>query len=119
MGYEDNILFTPASLLELLSSIDELKDYTIGITETIDGNLQCQIGDSVYDIQSDMADEVAVDSDVIDEIDDINQTAYDELGNDFDTYDTQDIESGIIKEVAKTLLLGGMVRLTTDMLKKE
>ena len=44
---------------------------------------------------------------------------YDELGNDFDTYDTQDIESGIIKEVAKTLLLGGMVRLTTDMLKKE
>ena len=36
----DSIVFTPASLIDLLSQIEELKDYDIGISETIDGQIQ-------------------------------------------------------------------------------
>ena len=34
------ILFTPSSLLDLLSKVDELKEYPVGLTETFDGGLE-------------------------------------------------------------------------------
>ena len=55
-----NIIFTPASLLEILNQIDELKDYNISVTETLDGNIQIEIGDSTYQIDTDNIEEVEV-----------------------------------------------------------
>ena len=40
------LLLTPATLLDLLSNIDEFKNFTISITETFDGKLQLQVNDS-------------------------------------------------------------------------
>ena len=40
----DSIVFTPASLIDLLSKIEELSDYPIGITETLDGQIQLNVG---------------------------------------------------------------------------
>lgn len=112
----ESILFTPASLLDLLSSIDELSGIDVGITETIDGNLQLQIGSSYYELRSEDATDVVVDEAVVDQVDDINQTAYENLDENYDA-DQQPVESGIIREALKTLLLGGMIRLSAGILK--
>lgn len=115
----DNILFTPASLLHILKDIDELKHLDVGITETIDNKIQLQIGDSIYIIDDSDCTEVQVDSSVVSAVDDANMSAYEELEESGDvSIDSPDaIESGIIKELAKTLLVGGMVRLTAKLLK--
>lgn len=42
------ILFTPSALLDFLIQIDELKDKVVSVTETADGDLQVEIGDSAY-----------------------------------------------------------------------
>lgn len=103
------IVFTPSSILDLLSSIDELKDYDIGLTESIDGNLQLQIGDSVYDLSTEYAEDVRVDEQAVDEISQINEETYDEIAD--DTLESEPVEGGLVKEMLKTLALGGMVRL--------
>lgn len=117
----DNIVFTPAGLLDLLVSIDELSEYDIGLTETIDHNIQLQIGDSIYQLSKSDAEDVIVDDSVVDEISDINDRAYQELessDNDVEIQELDDVESGIIKELIKTLFVGGMVRLAGKTLKK-
>lgn len=113
----NELVLTPASLLDLLSQIDELKDLDVGISETIDGGIQLQIGESIYLIEN-TAEDVIVDDEVVEDVSSINENTYDELmsGEDFIKDDT--IESGVIKELAKTLLVGGLVRLTTKFLKK-
>lgn len=115
---QDTILFTPASLIDLLAKIDELKDVNISITETFDGDLQLNIGESVYIISSDEATDINVDESTAEKIDDINYQAYEDLDDEeFDV--TEPIESGIIKELAKTLLVGGLVRLTSKLFRKK
>lgn len=114
---ESSILFTPAAVLDLLSSIDELQDVEVGITETLDGNIQCQVGNSFYEIRQEDAEEVQVDESVAEQVEDINETAYENLDEDYDR-SQQPIESGIIKEALKTLMIGGMVRLGAKWLKK-
>ena len=74
-----NIIFTPASVLEMLNQIDELKDYNIGVTETLDNKLQIQIGESTYQVENEGLEEVEVPQDIIDEVEDINDEAYEEL----------------------------------------
>ena len=110
----NKILFTPAALLDFLSSIDELKDLDVGITESADGDLQVQIGESTYIVDTSNATEVEVDEEVVDQVDEANEEAYDEL--DIDT--TEDVEGGIIKEALKTLLVGGLVRMGAKVLKE-
>ena len=112
------ILFTPASILELLASIDELKDKEISITETIDNKIQLQIDESIYIIDTEeQTSGIQVDEDVVDEISEINESAYQELiENDDMINDIEPIEGGILKEIAKSLLLGGMIRLTKKLL---
>ena len=44
-----DLLFTPASILEILNQIDELKEYDLGVAETLDGKLQVQVGTSFYE----------------------------------------------------------------------
>ena len=110
----NTILFTPAALLDFLSSIDELKDVDVGITESPQGDIQVQIGESIYNVDTSQATEVQVDEEVVDQVDEANEEAYDEL--DVDTQD--DVEGGIIKEALKTLLVGGLVRMGAKVLKE-
>ena len=116
----DTIVFTPSALMELLVSIDELKDKDIGITETIDGKIQLQIGESIYEVEPKSDEAISVPDDVVEKIDDINQESYenmsDNLGEDVDIQQ-DNVEGGIIKEIAKSLLLGGMIRLSRKLLK--
>lgn len=114
-----NIIFTPASLLEILNQIDELKDYSLSVTETLDGNLQLQIGDSIYEIKTNEAEEVEVPEQVIEEVDTINEDAYTDLveNEGFEkTEDQEVIESGLIKEAIKSLLLGGAIKLIKKLI---
>ena len=110
----NTILFTPAALLDFLSSIDELKDLDVGITELSEGDIQVQIGESTYNVDTSQATEIEVDEETIDQVDEANEEAYDELHA--DTQD--DVEGGIIKEALKTLLVGGLVRMGAKVLKE-
>lgn len=116
-----DIVFTPSSLLDLLSQIDELKDVNVGLSETADGDIQLQVGDSTYQIDTSNATDVEVEEQVVDTVQDVNIDTYEELGEsgDLDVSDYEPVESGLIKSLAKTLLLGGLVKLTSKMLKNE
>lgn len=114
----DSILFTPASLIDLLSKVDELSDLEIGISETLDGGLQLTVGQSTYMIDTSGAREVNVDDSVVQEVEETNLQTYESLDDsvDVEMSDTP-IESGILKELAKSLLLGGLIRLSAKLAK--
>lgn len=113
-----NIIFTPASLLEILDQIDELKDYSIGVTETFDNKIQIQIGDSTYQIETEGTEEVEVPQETIDKVEEVNEDAYENLidGSDFEEINEEVVEGGIIKEAIKSLLLGGAIKLIKKLL---
>ena len=110
---DGEIVFTPAALLELLSKIDEFKEFDLSLTENMDGTLQLQVGDSFYGLASDESvNDIQVDESVVEEISDINEAAYEDLmDEDFTDSTLEPVESGIIKEALKTLLIGGIVRM--------
>lgn len=115
-----SILFTPASLIDLLSKIDELSGYDVGVTETLDGKLQLIVGDSVYVIDDAEITNISVDESVEDAVEDANDEAYENLDESIDVgleSEVEPIESGVLKEIAKTLLVGGIVRLGSKLLK--
>lgn len=105
----EEVVFTSAGLLDFLSQIDELSDYDIDLDDN-NGNITISIGDSAYQI-SKPKDTVELPEEAVAEISEIA----DEALSDVDTTDT--IESGIIKEALKTLLVGGAVRLITKIVK--
>lgn len=121
---DGEIVLTPAALLDLLTQIDELKDKDIGVTQGLDGMLQLQIGDSIYEITEDNATEISVDESVTSEINQANIDAYNDLANsdniEFfeDSISNVPVQSGIIKELIKTLAVGGIVRFAANKLKK-
>lgn len=110
------IVFTPASVLDFLTQIEELKDYDIGIKEDIGKSIQVTIGNSVYSVETNNAVEVSVDKEIVTEVEDVNQDTYLAL-SDSGEIELEPINSGVIKELAKTLFVGGLVRLTTKFLK--
>ena len=110
----EEILFTSSALLDFLSQIDEFSDKEISVTETINGGLQIQIGESTYEIQPNSATEIEVEEDVVEEVADINDSVYEDLSD--DGY-AEVVESGIITKALKTLLVGGLVKLTSKLLK--
>lgn len=112
----DTIVFTPASLLEVLSMIDELNEFELGLTETLDGNYQLQVGDSTYIIETNDTTTIDVEEDVVSEVENINQDAYDELEDSGVIETLEPIESGLLKEAVKSLLLGGAIKLAAKML---
>lgn len=115
----DTIVFTPSALLSLLYQIDELKDKEIGIYESIDGGIRLSIGDSTYEISLDNVTDVDVDEEVVEEVEDVNVSAYEDMMDDQDMdidINDQPVESGLLKEIAKTLFVGGLVRLGKKML---
>ena len=103
----EEVVFTTSGLLDLLAQIDELSEYNIDVSDN-NGNVTVTIGDSVYSIEK-PTDEVEVPEQALAEISDIA----DEAIVDVDTT----IESGVIKEALKTLLVGGAVRLVTKIFK--
>ena len=117
----DSIVFTPASLIDLLSQIEELQDHDIGISETIDGGIQLTVGESLYIIDTDNSTDIQVDGDVVDTVEDANLEAYENLDDSVDVVVSgqgeEPVESGLIKALAKTLLVGGLVRLSAKLLK--
>lgn len=111
----DELMLTSASLLDILSNIDELNDKDISVNET-DSGIDLSIGDSLYKISSSDAYSISVDQDVVEEISDVADEAYEDLqaeGVDI----SERVEGGPIKEIVKTLLIGGMIKITANMLK--
>lgn len=118
----DELLFTPAAILDLLVQIDELDDKNISIVQTLDNKLQLTVGNSNYEILPDNDElSVNVSNDIVNQISNANMNAYEQLAEnelvDLNDVGTETIESGIIKETIKTLLVGGLVRLTDKLLK--
>lgn len=122
---QEQLLFTSAAVLDLLSSIDELADKDIHLSEN-DNNVTIQIGESEYVIADRNAVDIEVPPEVVDEVDEITSDAFEELSADGvdvdlddDTYSDEVVEGGPIKQIAKTLLLGGMLRLSAKLLQKK
>lgn len=111
MMNDDTIVFTPAALVDVLSSIDELSDKSISINQA-GTDVEITIGSSTYSIKPSEDITISVSEDLVDEVESANQDAYDEI-----TEETELVEGGLIKQIAKTLLVGGMVRLTSKLLK--
>lgn len=116
----NEILLTPAALLDFLRQVDELADKDISVDET-GSTLTVTIGESTYGIDLNQAETVEVPDEVVDEVADVADAAYaelDETGVDVTDIDEDVVEGGIISEVIKTLAVGGLVRLTNNLLKK-
>ena len=123
-------LFTAAAVLDLLRQIDELSDKDIDVFDNQSFAL-ITIGDNQYRIDYNTAEEVEVPEEAVDEVTDIIEDTYDELGasgveyeevtdlevNDAGNLDV--VEGGIIKETLKTLAIGGLVRLTGKLVGKD
>ncbi len=123
-------LFTAASLLDFLRQIEELKDKDIDVFDNESFAL-ITIGDNQYHIDYNTAEEVEVPEEAVDEVTDIIEDTYDELGasgveyeevtdlevNEAGNLDV--VEGGIIKETLKTLAIGGLVRLTGKLVGKD
>ena len=119
----NEVLFTPAALLDFLLQIDELADQEISVEEKANG-LSVKIGQSSYNIDFNDAEDVEVPEEVVEEVGDINEATYDEVANtDYtqtpDIPEDSPIQAGVISELLKTLAVGGMVRLTGKMLGKD
>lgn len=116
----NEILFTPAALLDFLRQVDELADKDIAVRDTGDG-VMVTIGESTYSIDSAAASDIEVPEEVVDEVGEINETTYDELDDvEYTAVEEEDVvEGGIIKEALKTLAIGGLVRLTGKLMGKD
>ena len=116
---DDQLMFTPAAILDLLSQIDELSDSPVGLSETIDNKIQITVGDSTYILECPSDVSIDVEPEIIDTIDEVNLETYQDL-IDSDTVeyidDEEPVTGGIIKEGIKSLLLGGMIRFANKHL---
>lgn len=117
----DEILLTPAALLDFLRQVDELADKDISVDET-GSTLTVTIGESTYDIDLNQAETVEVPDEVVDEVADVADEAYADLseaGVDVTDIDEDVVEAGIISEALKTLAVGGLVRLAGKIMGKD
>lgn len=119
----NEILLTPAALLDFLRQVDELADKDISVDET-GSTITVTIGESTYGIDLNIAEEIEVPDEIVEEVSDVADEAYAELsesGVEFtEIADTEEVvEGGIIKETLKTLAVGGLVRLTGKILGKD
>lgn len=111
------LLLTPASLVDFLSQIDELSEKSISLNYD-NGYIEVSIGEATYRIRPQDEVNVPVSVDDIDEVNDAADDTYDELVDNGYVENSDEIESGLIKELIKTLAIGGMVRLAAKKLKK-
>ncbi len=116
----NEILLTPAALLDFLRQVDALADKDISVDDT--GNaLNITIGDSSYSLDLGNAETVEVPDEVVDEVAEINETTYEELDDVEYTEVAEDevVEGGILSETLKTLAVGGLVRLAGKIAGKD
>ena len=111
------LLLTPASLVDFLSQIDELSEKSISLNSDNE-YIDVSIGEATYRIRPQDEVNVPVSVDDIDEVNDAADDTYDELVDNGYIENSDEIESGLIKELIKTLAIGGMVRLAAKKLKK-
>ena len=112
-----NVVLTPSALLAFLNEIDELKDKEINFHES-DDKISISIDDNTYVLDASDAIEVQVDEQSYEEVETANEDGYEEIGEDVEEIESDEIESGIIKELIKTLALGGLVKMTKHALEK-
>ena len=108
------LVFTSAAVLELLANIEELSDKDIRLEEKSSG-FDIIIGNVAYEIKPADAIEVAVGEDAVEEIAEYTDEAIEDINED-DEF-AEEVEGGVLKEIAKSLLLGGMLKLTSKILK--
>lgn len=111
------LLLTPASLVDFLSQIDELSEKSISLNSDNE-YIEVSIGEATYRIRPQDEVNVPVSVDDIDEVNEAADDTYDELVDNGYIENSDEIESGLIKELIKTLAIGGMVRLAAKKLKK-
>ena len=117
----NEILLTPAALLDFLRQVDELADKDISVDET-GSTLSVTIGESTYGIDLNQAETVEVPDEVVDEVADVADEAYADLGEagvDVTDADEDVVEGGLISEALKTLAVGGLVRLAGKIMGKD
>ena len=114
----DIVVLTPSALLAFLTQIDELKDVNIEMEE-YGSFIKIKIGENYYTLEAPESSAVEVSNDVVDEVSDLNDEGYDEISEDIEEgsidgelIEGEAIEGGIVKELLKTLAVGGLVRLT-------
>lgn len=115
----EELLFTPAALLSILTSVEELKEVNIGLVETLDGKIQLQVGESAYMLEPEGVVDVVVPDTALEAVGQANEDTYQELESSGEVSLTdlkEDVQSGVLKELGKTLMIGGMVRLTAKLL---
>lgn len=115
----NEILLTPAALLDFLRQVDELADKDIILDEN-DSAITVTIGDSTYSIAKNDAETVEVPDEVVDEVAEINENTYEEIDDvEYTEIDDEVVEGGIISEALKTLAVGGLVRLAGKIMGKD
>ena len=110
------LVFTPASLVELLTQIDELKDLNIQLSELGD-SITLTVGDSVYQLNTDSATDIKVPPSVVDEVAEVNDETYQDLEASGEVDLSEPVESGILTGAIKSMLLGGLIRLAPKLMK--
>lgn len=113
-----DILFTPASVLDLLTQISELNEIDISMTES-EESITFEIGENIYKI----TDESAIDVTVSEEDYNAVQDTQDEVLQDLESEgiavsDDAPVEAGILKGLLDAITIGGLVKLGVDILKK-
>lgn len=115
------LVLTPSALLTFLAQIEELKTTEISLVEDEDA-IRVQIGDDTYVLESPQTSEVEISEDAVEELDSLNEEGYEQLAEDEDInledVSGEEVEGGVIKELIKTLAVGGLVRLTKDAILK-
>lgn len=117
----NEIVFTPAAVLDTLRQIEELQDKEISISDDPGKRIELHVGDSTYIIDTTRATDVEVDSETVEDISEINVDTYEDLSSTDSVVveDLQEVKSGLLKEIVKTLAVGGLVRLTNKLLGKD
>ena len=87
-------IITTTGLMEILSQIEELSEYDISVTDNSNGDITISIGESTYNISP--SETVSAPDEVVEEIADINDDVYETMDY------SEDITSGLIKELVKT-----------------
>lgn len=110
---ERSFVMTSSGLAALLSQIEELKDADISLSVESDG-WTVQIGDATYKIENPAPSEIAVSEDAIEDLEEIDEDCWEDVEDGI----IEPVNGGVLKEVLKTLAVGGLVRLTKDALLK-
>lgn len=105
------LLLTSVSLFDILSQIPELSSCKIDVSDT-GTSISIKIDDNTYVVNSSSNDIVPAPESVVQDVSEIVDTEYSRSDS------SENIESGVFKEIVKTLAVGGLVRLSAKLLSK-